>query len=183
MLGSAVRESAVFFQAMGYLRVPALLAQERAEYLCDTACRIGPEAACGRVRWSPEKTRVDEAISYDPAFLMAATAERVVDAAELVVGPNIELVEDRHNHVSVYRAPWPQLKDTCGRATSTTAPLVKPPRLPRTSKLNSRSGRPSPANSTGTRTGSHELPTSSRSDTTGLRSAPQESRLCGSESA
>jgi ectoine hydroxylase-related dioxygenase (phytanoyl-CoA dioxygenase family) len=37
-------------------------------------------------------------------YLEVATSDQVLDALEPVLGPNIELVENRHNHVSIYRA-------------------------------------------------------------------------------
>ncbi len=105
MMASAARERAAFFQAAGYLRLPGLLPLEQVDRMRAVACGIGPEAGGGPARWSAERTRVDSVVSYDPVFWEAATFPALLDAAELVLGANVELVENRHNHVSVYRAP------------------------------------------------------------------------------
>ncbi len=38
--------------------------------------------------------------SFDSNYLEVASSDQVLDAVEPVLGPNIELVENRHNHVS-----------------------------------------------------------------------------------
>jgi ectoine hydroxylase-related dioxygenase (phytanoyl-CoA dioxygenase family) len=95
---------AVFFQAAGYLRMPRLVGRGQVEQLHDLAYRIAEDANHERVGRSPEKTRIDQVVSFD-SFLEVATSEQVLDAMEPLLGPNIELVENRHNHLSIYRTP------------------------------------------------------------------------------
>jgi phytanoyl-CoA hydroxylase len=95
---------AVFFQAAGYLRVPGLIDVARVEQLRDLAYRIAEDADHEHVGRSPEKTRIDQMVSFDTTYLEVATSDQVLDALEPVLGPNIELIENRHNHVSIYRS-------------------------------------------------------------------------------
>jgi hypothetical protein len=89
---------AVFFQATGYLRVPRLIDQAQVEQLRDLAYRIAEHADHEHVGRSPEKSRIDQVVSFDSAYLEVATSDQVLDALEPVLGPNIELGENRHNH-------------------------------------------------------------------------------------
>jgi ectoine hydroxylase-related dioxygenase (phytanoyl-CoA dioxygenase family) len=93
-----------FFQAAGYLRVPRLLGGGQVEQLWDIAHRIAEDADHGHVGRSPEKTRIDQVVSLDSTYQGVATSDQLLDALEPILGPNIELVENRHNHVSIYRA-------------------------------------------------------------------------------
>jgi ectoine hydroxylase-related dioxygenase (phytanoyl-CoA dioxygenase family) len=95
---------AVFFQAAGYLRVPRLLDPAHVERLRDVAYRVADATNHEHAGRSPEKTRIDQVVSFDSTYLEMATSDQVLDAVEPVLGPNIELVENRHNHVSIYRA-------------------------------------------------------------------------------
>jgi hypothetical protein len=97
--------SAVFFQAAGYLRIRGLLDVGQVEHLRDIANRIAEDAFHEHVGRSPEKTRIDQVVSLDSTYLEVATSDQVLDRLEPILGPNIELVENRHNHVSIYRAP------------------------------------------------------------------------------
>lgn len=96
---------AVFFQAAGYLKVPGLLETGQVEHLRDLAYRIAEDFDHEYVGRTPEKTRIDQVVALDSTYLEVATSDQVLDALEPVLGPNIELVENRHNHVSIYRAP------------------------------------------------------------------------------
>jgi len=44
-------------------------------------------------------------VSFDSAYLEIASSDLMLDALTPVLGPNIELVENRHNHLSIYRGP------------------------------------------------------------------------------
>ncbi len=44
-------------------------------------------------------------MSTDSAYFSIATSVRMLGALEPILGPNIELVENRHNHLSIYRTP------------------------------------------------------------------------------
>jgi ectoine hydroxylase-related dioxygenase (phytanoyl-CoA dioxygenase family) len=92
--------TAGFFQAVGYLRIPQLLAGEEVDTLTAVTRRIvarfGPSVTPDR------RTRIDNAVSADPAYLTAASSDQVIAAFRPILGPDIELVENRHNHVTVY---------------------------------------------------------------------------------
>jgi ectoine hydroxylase-related dioxygenase (phytanoyl-CoA dioxygenase family) len=94
---------AAFFQAAGYLRVPHLLDVAQVDQLRDLAYQIAEDADHEHVGQSPEKTRIDQVVSLNSTYQGVAMSGQVLDALEPVLGPNIELVENRHNHVSIYR--------------------------------------------------------------------------------
>lgn len=96
---------AVFFQAAGYLRVPRLLDMAQVERLRQIVNRTAEDADHKHVGRSPERTRIDQVVSFDSTYLEVATSDQVLDVLEPMLGPNIELVENRHNHVRIYRAP------------------------------------------------------------------------------
>jgi ectoine hydroxylase-related dioxygenase (phytanoyl-CoA dioxygenase family) len=85
--------------------VPRLLDLAQVEHLRDIAYRITECEDCEHMTRSPEKARIDQVVSQDSTYLEVSTSERVLDALEPIIGPNIELVENRHNHVSVFKAP------------------------------------------------------------------------------
>ncbi|MCI0690209.1 MAG: hypothetical protein L0Y54_23670, partial [Sporichthyaceae bacterium] len=95
----------VFFHSVGYLRVPGLLGLNQVERLRDTAFRVAADGDQPHVRHTPEKTRLDQVVSLDATYLEIASADPVLDTLMPVLGPNIELVENRHNHLSIYRSP------------------------------------------------------------------------------
>ena len=94
-----------FFHTAGYLRVPGLLDPSQVERLREVASRTAANTDHPHVRSTSEKTRVDQVVSFDPAFLAVASSDRVLDTLAPVLGANIELVENRHNHLSIYRGP------------------------------------------------------------------------------
>jgi ectoine hydroxylase-related dioxygenase (phytanoyl-CoA dioxygenase family) len=57
------------------------------------------------VSHSKERTRIDQIVSFDPAYLEVASSDQVLNALEPVLGQNIELIESRHNHLSIYHGP------------------------------------------------------------------------------
>lgn len=88
-----------FFHATGYLRVPALLPADQVDRLNDAAEDVvGSAGSNVTAGW---RTRIDR-VSVDPAYDAVATSERLVAVLRPVLGMDIELVENRHNHVSVY---------------------------------------------------------------------------------
>jgi len=105
MDGTTLTAPTAFFHTAGYLRVPGLLAMGQVERLRDLASRIAAGSDHPHVRHTPEKTRIDQVVSFDPAYLETAASDRVLKALTPVLGPNVELVENRHNHLSIYRAP------------------------------------------------------------------------------
>jgi ectoine hydroxylase-related dioxygenase (phytanoyl-CoA dioxygenase family) len=98
-------DATAFFHTAGYLRVAGLLGSDEIERLRLAAMRIEANSNDPRVRHTPEKTRLDHAVSVDTAYLDVATSGPVLETLTPVLGPNIELIENRHNHLSLYRAP------------------------------------------------------------------------------
>lgn len=94
--------SSVFFQSVGYLRVPQLLTGDEVDDLVRVTRRIITGRGPTRSVMPGRGTRVDNAVSTDSAYLAAASSDRMVTVLRPILGPDIELVENRHNHVSVY---------------------------------------------------------------------------------
>jgi ectoine hydroxylase-related dioxygenase (phytanoyl-CoA dioxygenase family) len=94
-----------FFHAVGYLKVPDLVDTDECAQLRDVTDQIVELSVAGNVMRRPDRTRIDQAVSMHPAILTVATSDRLVSVLEPVLGPNIELVENRHNHLSTYRLP------------------------------------------------------------------------------
>jgi hypothetical protein len=101
MLGA----STVFFHATGYLRVPGLIDNSQVERLRQVIHEVAAEFDHPQVSHSKERTRIDQIVSFDPAYLEVASSDQVLDALEPVLGQNIELIESRHNHLSIYHTP------------------------------------------------------------------------------
>ncbi|WP_370652703.1 phytanoyl-CoA dioxygenase family protein [Frankia sp. Cj5] len=95
----------VFFHNVGYLRVPGLVGAEECANLREIADRVAEQPYNGQVTNKPGRTRIDRAVSMDSAYLAIATSDRLLNALDPVLGPNVELVENRHNHLSTYREP------------------------------------------------------------------------------
>jgi ectoine hydroxylase-related dioxygenase (phytanoyl-CoA dioxygenase family) len=64
-----------------------------------------PRALTTRTSSAPRRREIDQVVALHSAYLEVATSAQLLDALEPVLGPNIELVENRHNHVSIYRGP------------------------------------------------------------------------------
>src|SRR5712691_2006495 len=101
---STMNVSAVFFHATGYLRLPHLFDAGQVAALRGAAHQIA-EAGHKNVERSPERTRIDSVVSLDSNYIEVATSRSLQDVLEPVLGPNIELIENRHNHVSIYHVP------------------------------------------------------------------------------
>ncbi|WP_076784799.1 phytanoyl-CoA dioxygenase family protein [Parafrankia discariae] len=94
-----------FFHAVGYLRVPGVIGSEECDNLCGIADRIGAIAHDDHVVNRPDSMRINHAVATDSAFLAAATSDPLISRLVPIIGSHIELVENRHNHLSVYRSP------------------------------------------------------------------------------
>ncbi len=95
----------VFFHTVGYLRLPGIISPEECEHLLRIADRIIEQPDNSHVVNKPERVRIDHAVSADSAYLDIATSDHLLDALTPIIGPDIELVENRHNHLSIYLAP------------------------------------------------------------------------------
>lgn len=89
-----------FFHSIGYLRIPALLSGAEVEGLTSVTRRIA--SSFGPAGVPDRRTRINNAVSADVAYFSAATSDRMVCVLRPILGPDIELVVNRHNHVSVY---------------------------------------------------------------------------------
>lgn len=92
--------SVAFFHTAGYLRIPELITADQVALVNEATART--VARVGLTLRPDNRTRIDRASFSDPAYLAVATSDRMVHSLQPVLGPNIELVETRHNHVSVY---------------------------------------------------------------------------------
>jgi ectoine hydroxylase-related dioxygenase (phytanoyl-CoA dioxygenase family) len=99
-----MRASVAFFHSVGYLKIAGIVGPDECRYLRDITDRI-VELSSGNVTRRPDRTRIDGAVSMHQAYLDIATSDRLVSALEPVLGANIELLENRHNHLSTYRLP------------------------------------------------------------------------------
>jgi len=96
-----VDTSLTFFHAIGYLRIPELFTAAQVRMLRAAAHRLFGGSG-GLVDLPDWRRRIDDAVSADPVFAAVATSEQMVRALRPVLGPDIELVENRHNHVRAY---------------------------------------------------------------------------------
>lgn len=96
---------ATFFQTTGYLKIPDLLEPDQVEHLREAAYSASTDAGTSSLDGSSDMRRVDQVVSADPAFMDVASSASVLRALTSLLGPNIELVTNRHNHVTVLRTP------------------------------------------------------------------------------
>jgi hypothetical protein len=68
-----------FFHTAGYLRVPGLMDISQVERLRDAAFGIAADGEHPHVRTTSDRTRIDQVLSFDPAFLEAALSDRMLD--------------------------------------------------------------------------------------------------------
>lgn len=94
-----------FFHTVGFLRIPGMVGADECNRLRDATDQIVELSSSRNVTRRPDRTRIDNAVSMHEAILVVATSNRLLDALEPVLGPNIELAENRHNHLSTYRLP------------------------------------------------------------------------------
>lgn len=96
-----------YFQHSGYLRLPQTLSDDLVERLnaatdreiADLREPIVWEEGDGRQ--SANVRRLSKIIERDPVYLEAATQPFVLDAVEAALGPHIELLTNKHNHLMV----------------------------------------------------------------------------------
>jgi ectoine hydroxylase-related dioxygenase (phytanoyl-CoA dioxygenase family) len=96
---------AAFFHTVGYLKVTGTVGPEECRHLLDVTDQIVELSSSEYVTRRPDRTRIDRAVSMHQSYLDVAGADRLTAALTPILGPNIELVENRHNHLSTYRVP------------------------------------------------------------------------------
>ena len=92
----------MFFHSAGYLRIPGLVGQHERAALRAAAERLAGQPHRAQVARSPERTRIDRVVSQAPEFLRLANSPRLLATLRPILGTDIELVENRHNHLSTY---------------------------------------------------------------------------------
>ena len=94
-----------FFHTVGFLRIPGIVDVDECAQLRHATDQIVQLPGSRGVTRRADRIRIDNAVSMHEAILGVATSDRLLRALEPVLGPNIELVENRHNHLSTYRRP------------------------------------------------------------------------------
>jgi hypothetical protein len=94
----------VFFHTIGYIRMPGLVDPEVCDQLRAVAYRIAEQSNHRHVTNRSERTRIDHVVTMDSAYLAVARSDRLISTLAPIIGPDIELLENRHNHISIYRA-------------------------------------------------------------------------------
>lgn len=97
--------SAVFFHAVGYLRVPGIIDPRECDRLCEVARQVAEQYHSSHATTRPSRTRIDHIVSVESEYLGVAASDRLLDAVTPLLGPNIELIENRHNHLCMYHEP------------------------------------------------------------------------------
>lgn len=106
-----------YFKHTGYYRVPETLPDDLVDRLNAVTSRhvaemIEPIVWEDKADRRPESVRrLSKIIERDPVYLEAATFPPVLDAIQGWLGPNIELLTNKHNHIMVRPAgsnpvPW-----------------------------------------------------------------------------
>src|SRR5690349_19678161 len=98
-------EQIFLFRHNGFLKLPELLPQETVAALKEMIWKhiqdeIGPvmRDKQGKI------VRISAIWERDPLFRQAMTAPQVLDPLESLLGPNIELITNRHNHATLRMA-------------------------------------------------------------------------------
>ena len=106
-----------YFRYNGFYRLPELLADDLIDRLNDvTDMQIS--GLVEPIVWESKKSRaptnirrLSEIVERDSVYLEAASHPIVLDALQGVLGPNIQLLTNKHNHLMVrpagsYAVPW-----------------------------------------------------------------------------
>ena len=95
-------EQVHLFRHNGFLKLPDRIPEETVErlrraILADIEAEVEPVVRNrdGRV------VRISDLVDRDPIFLETASSPMVLDPLECLMGPNIELVKNRHNHATL----------------------------------------------------------------------------------
>lgn len=93
------------FRHNGFLKLPNRLPKETVEQLKETISK-NIENEIEPVVRDPNGTivRISALVERDPIFLETASSPLVLDPLESLLGPNIELITNRHNHATLRTA-------------------------------------------------------------------------------
>ncbi|MCY3765445.1 MAG: phytanoyl-CoA dioxygenase family protein [Gemmatimonadetes bacterium] len=99
---SLTSEQVHLFRHNGFLKLKDRLREDRSEKLRKAIWRNIHEEVEPAVR-DPEGRiiRLSGVVSREPVFLETATCPLVLDPLESLLGPNIELIKNRHNHATL----------------------------------------------------------------------------------
>ncbi|MDA0840309.1 MAG: phytanoyl-CoA dioxygenase family protein [Planctomycetota bacterium] len=95
-----------YFLHNGFYRVPTLLPEDLIKRL-NLVTDEHVEQKIEPIVWEPSDLgegvvrRLSKILERDPAYMEAATHPIILDALEGVLGPNIELISNKHNHIMV----------------------------------------------------------------------------------
>ncbi|MBT3603181.1 MAG: phytanoyl-CoA dioxygenase family protein [Candidatus Latescibacteria bacterium] len=90
------------FRHNGFLRLPSVLPDERVEELKNAIWQdINNEVEPVVRNADGQVVRISNAIDRAPIFYQVATHDLVLDPLESLLGPNIELIKNRHNHATL----------------------------------------------------------------------------------
>jgi hypothetical protein len=93
-----------YFKYNGYYRLPATLPAELIDRL-NAATDAQLAAAREPIVWEEgdgtDIRRLSKILQRDPVYMQAATQPALLDALEAMLGPNIELLTNKHNHLMV----------------------------------------------------------------------------------
>jgi len=95
------------FRHNGYLKCRDLLPAETVTELKETILKDIAKEAEPAVRDKTDRVvRISQVLDRDPIFLKAASHSLLLDTLESLLGPQIELVKNRHNHATLnYTTP------------------------------------------------------------------------------
>ena len=95
-------EQVQLFRQNGYLKLGNRLDKTKVEQLKETIARDIDNEAEPVVRdQNGRVVRLSNVLDRDPKFLDTATSPLVLDPLESLLGPNIELIKNRHNHATL----------------------------------------------------------------------------------
>jgi ectoine hydroxylase-related dioxygenase (phytanoyl-CoA dioxygenase family) len=99
---SLTPEQVHLFRHNGFLKLPGRLAPERVAQLIETIRRDLRDEVQPVVRDRQRRVvRISDIWSRDPIFRDTLTCPEVLDPLEALLGPNIELILNRHNHATL----------------------------------------------------------------------------------
>lgn len=97
--------AASFFRQQGYLVLPGLISHDEVRRIRHTVIQIasGDRDVAGD-GVTAQVVRIDKLTYCGEPFDGLVRSGTLLDAIQPLIGPNIEFIENRHNHVSLYRS-------------------------------------------------------------------------------
>lgn len=117
-------EQVWLFRLTGYVKLPGMLDAETVQALNDAIQHDIEHAVEPVVRnTSGRIVRLSNILDRAPIFRTAVTSPRVLDPLEDLLGPNIELLRNRHNHATL-RLPDPRAEELHRDVAQWSRPIV-----------------------------------------------------------